>query len=248
MVEEFWPSSSTSDLPMFPRLAVPLMLSALLLACSSTSDSSEDTLVVRGDAGSPAPEPTLRGAANLIPPPGGDPASLRIGAYALYISPNTDCSNATKVQDYGTTASIKDLVNHPTLFSGSPDSGSYQCVGIKMSDVIDVVPDSTFGNCHAGTHYLGDIYRSGETDWKDIDLNPIVGTGTDSTPSDDRVLLVMTRDTTAAITRGFSTNQVITLGSDLVVPSQSTFYWHGEGTVVDEGGACGVYPGRPSFQ
>jgi hypothetical protein len=197
-----------------------------------------------GDAGSPAAtvsRASLRDGS-------GDPAQLLIGMYALYISPNADCSAAVQVQSYGTTASIKDFVAHPTLFSGDPAPGSYQCVAIKMSDVITVVPASTFGNCTAGTSYPGDIYRDGESDWKDIDLNPIVGTGTDSVPADDHVLLVLSRDTTAAIARGFSTNQVLPLGSDLVSPSHSTFYWHGEGTVVDEGGQCGVYPGHPSFE
>jgi hypothetical protein len=231
---------------MIPRRAVPFLFAALVLACSSSSDSNEDSLIITGDAGSPAADPTIRASGSIRR--AGDPGSLRIGVYALYISTNPNCSGAIEVQNYGATPSVKDLVNSPTLFSGSPDPGSYQCVGIKMSDVLDVVPDSTFGNCTAGTHYLGDIYRAGESDWKDIDLNQIVGTGTDSAPADDQVLLVLTRDTTAAIARGFSTHQVLELGGDLVSPSHSTFYWRGEGTVVDEGGACGIYPGRPTFQ
>ena len=104
------------------------------------------------------------------------------------------------------------------------------------------------GACVAGTEYPGDIYRAGETDWKDIDLNQIIGSGTDSVPVDDHVTIVMTRDTAAAIARGFSTHQVIDLASDLIAPGQSTFYWNGQGSVVDEGGQCGVNPGHPSFQ
>lgn len=216
-----------------------LMCAVILAGCSSSSTDSGDSLTVMGSAGSPAA---------LRDPTSGDPASLLIGMYALYISPNADCSSPILVQDYGATASVKDFVNQPTLFSGSPDPGSYQCVAIKMSDVITVSPGTTFGNCHSGVLYPGDIYRDGETDWKDIDLNPITGTGTDAAPADDRVLLVLSRDTTAAIARGFSTHQVLDLGSDLVAPGQSTFYWHGEGTVVDAGGQCGVNPGHPSFQ
>jgi hypothetical protein len=178
----------------------------------------------------------------------GDPAALRIGVYALYISPNADCSSPVLVQDYGATPHLTDFVGNPVLFTGSPAAGAYQCVAVKMSDVIRVVPDTTFGVCVAGTEYAGDIYREGQSDWKDVDLNSIVGTGTDSMPADDRVTLIMTRDTAAAQARGFSTNQVLTLSSDLVVPAQSTFYWNGQGTVTDDGGQCGVNPGHPSFQ
>jgi hypothetical protein len=223
-----------------------LVAAALVGACTAASTPSAE-FTVRGSAGAPP----LIGAAHLSPPPGtqtGDPGALRIGVYALYISPNADCSSPVLVQDYGATASVKDFVSNPVLFTGSPASGSYQCVAIKMSDVIRVQPATTFSVCDSSVEYAGDIYRAGETDWKDIDLNPIIGTGSDSVPADDHVTIILTRDTVAAQARGFSTNQTLTLGSDLVVPSQSTFYWNGQGTVTDAGGQCGVNPGHPSFQ
>ena len=65
---------------------------------------------------------------------------------------------------------------------------------------------------------------------------------------DDRVTIILTRDTTVAIARGFSTHQTLNLQSDLIIPGQATFYWNGQGTVVDGGGQCGVNPGNPSFQ
>lgn len=232
-----------SPLPRDRTMSRAFLLSltaALTAACSSASSPSSE-FVVRGSAGAP-PAP---GAALVAT---GDPAALRIGMYALYISPNADCSSPVLVQDYGATAVVKDFVGNPVLFSGSPAAGAYQCVALKMSDVIRVVPDSSFSVCVAGTEYAGDIYREGETDWKDVDLNPIIGSGTDSLPADDHVTIVMSRDTTAAIARGFSTNQTIPLSSDLIVPGQSTFYWNGQGTVTDEGGQCGVNPGQPSFQ
>ncbi len=223
------------------RLTPSLLLSGLaLLGCTSTAVPST-LFTVHGSAGSPpAPGAALFGT--------GDPAALRIGMYALYLSPNADCSAPVLVQDYGTTAAEKDFVGNPVLFTGSPAEGPYQCVAIKMSDVIRVVPDSTFGACTAGTEYAGDIYRAGDSSWKDVDLNTVIGTGEDTLPADDRVTLILTRDTTAAQARGFSTNQTLLLGSDLIVPGQSTFYWNGQGTVTDQGGQCGVNPGRPSFQ
>ncbi len=224
------------------RTVSALAVLGSLAACAAGTDSPSTLFTVHGSAGAP-PVPFRASVMST-----GDPAALRIGVYALYISPNADCSSPVLVQDYGATASDKDFVAIPVLFTGSPAEGAYQCVAIKMSDVIRVVPDTSFGNCVAGTEYPGDIYRAGETDWKDVDLNQIIGTGTDTVPADDRVTIILTRDTTAAIARGFSTHQTLGLGSDLIVPGQATFYWNGQGTVTDAGGQCGVNPGNPSFQ
>ena len=224
------------------RIVSAVAAMASLAACTTSSTSPTTLFTVHGSAG--APPSAMRASLSGT----GDPASLRIGVYALYISPNTDCSAPVLVQDYGATASDKDFVVNPILFTGSPAEGSYQCVAIKMSDVIRVIPDTTFGTCIAGVEYPGDIYRDGETDWKDVDLNPIIGTGSDSFPADDRVTILLTRDTTAAIARGFSGNQTLDLSSNLIVPGQGTFYWNGDGTVSDAGGQCGVNPGHPSFE
>ncbi len=231
----------------FALLSLPA--AAFVAACTSTATPSAE-FTVRGSAGSP-PGPSILARSAFSPArlvQTGDPGALRIGVCALYISPNADCSSPVMVQDNGATASVKDFVSNPVLFTGSPAIGSYQCVAIKMSDVFRVEPATTFSVCTAGTEYAGDIYRAGETDWKDIDLNPIIGTGSDSVPADDHVTIILTRDTTAAQARGFSTNQTLELSSDLIVPAQTTFYWNGQGTVTDEGGHCGVNPGHPSFQ
>jgi len=184
----------------------------------------------------------------------GDPSSIKIGLYALWISQNADCSNAVLVQDNGATAQYKDFVAKPTLFTGSPAVGSYSCVAIKMSDVIKFEAASAFGECATNTEYAIDIYRSDNTgdpgsEFKDVNLNPIAASGTDAAPADDRVTIVMTRDPEAAIARGFSPNQVIPLGSNLAVPGSSTFVWGGAGTVRTEPGqGCGLEPGAPSFE
>lgn len=234
------------------RLVIACTLATALAACASETTGGPGTLLtIVGSAFAPPTMLSSDGLHTLLDPgtgPTGDPASLSIGVYALYISPNADCSALVLVQDYGTTAEVKDFVGSPVLFTGSPDAGSYPCVAIEMSDVITVVPDSSFGDCVAGVSYPGDIYRDGETDWKDVDLNPIIGTGSDSFPQDNQVVIFMTRDTSAALARGISGNQLIQLGGDLVVPGQSTFYWNGQGSVVSEGGQCGVNPGRPEFR
>jgi hypothetical protein len=248
-----------SSMLFFPaRRSCQLMVLALA-ACSGEGAvaGSDPNLTVTGSAGAPPalfagttarmkPSFSLFGGSPVTT---GDPAAVRIGMYALWISPNGDCSSPVLVQDYGSAGSVKDLVQSPVLFSADATEGSYECLLIRMSDVIGFTSATTFGNCTAGTDYVGDIYREGESDWKDADLNPITGTGTDELPSDDRVTLVMTTDTTAALARGFSPNQTLLLGSPLVVPTASTFYWNGEGSVISEGSwPCGLNPGRPAFE
>jgi hypothetical protein len=232
------------------------LVAGLVSACADTGTSAGAvSLTIMGAAGAPptAVAPSLSGHGPFGSPPDttllhGDPASLTIGMYGLWISTHDDCSSPMLVDDNGTTAVDKDLAVNPVLFTGNPPDGSYRCVMIKMSDVLRMVPDSSFGSCVAGTEYSGDIYREGQSDWKDVNGNTIIGTGTDSLPVDDHVTIFMTRDTTAAIARGISTNQTIALGSDLVVPTASTFYWNGTGSVVSGGGQCGINPGNPSFQ
>lgn len=177
----------------------------------------------------------------------GSPASLTLTVYALYISANDDCSSMQLVQDYGAAGSPKDFMQNPVLFTGSPAAGAYKCVAIKMSDVIHMTPATSFGACVVATDYPGDIYRAGQSDWKDVDLNTVIGTGTDSVPSNDHVTIFMPRNAPAAIARGLSVHQVIPLSSDLVVPAQTTFYWDATGTVQTDGVFCGVNPGQPSF-
>ena len=238
------------------RLAALAGLLALASACSDGAQAPAATLTIHG-SGSAAPALASRPAAAMVKTPtvafseallSGDPASMSVGMYALYISANEDCSEPTLVADYGATAQLKDFMQSPVLFTGSPAAGTYKCVIFKMSDVIGMVPATSFGACVAGTFYSGDIYRDGETDWKDADLNPIIGTGTDDAPIDDHVAIFLTGNPAAVEARGASDNQVVLLHSDLIVPGQSTFYWNAEGSVTEEGGACGIQPGQPEFR
>jgi hypothetical protein len=234
----------------------------LLAACSDgTAPSGTPSLTIKGATHAPSAgfrtgSLSARTASFAVAPSDtmSDPSAVRVGMYALWISQNADCSNAVLVQDNGDTAQYKDFVGNPTLFSGTPAAGSYKCLVFKMSDVIKFESATTFAQCAASTEYAIDIYRSDNSAdpssvFKDVDLNPIAASGSDSMPVDNHVAIVMTRDTSAAIARGFSTNQVIQLGSDLVVPGSSTFVWGGTGTVrSDTGRPCGLEPGSPSFQ
>lgn len=226
------------------------LATACAVADSGTSPGAA-SLTVKGSGATP---PAGLVVASLLQTGGtgrivqsGTPASLTLTVYALYISANDDCSAMQLVQDYGVAGQPKDFMQNPVLFTGSPAAGAYKCVAIQMSDVIHMTPATSFGACVAATDYPGDIYRAGETDWKDVNLNPVIGTGTDSLPSNDHVTIFLPRNAPAAIARGLSVHQVIPLSSDLVVPAQTTFYWDATGTVQTDGVACGVNPGQPSF-
>ena len=222
---------------------------------SSTAPAPSPTLTIKGSATAPpalsrndAGRPSLS-----LTDPGltGDPSSISLGMYALYVSSNANCSAYTTLVDNGATVDYKDFATNPTLFEASPTEGTYNCVALRMSDVIRFQTATTFGTCVAATEYQQDIYRSDSDSiaWKDIDLNDVVGTGSDSIPVDDHVTIVMTTDTVAAMARGFSKSQIVPLGSGLVVPGSSTFYWGAAGSVsTGDGRPCGLEKGTPAFR
>ena len=230
------------------RRLVSLAALAALAACtaSSTNGPSTISLAILSSAAS-APPSVVNGPAAAPPVVVGDPTSLEVGMYAMYISHNTDCSNAVPVVDHGSTLTYRDFVQGDTLFTGTPADGSYPCIAIHMSDVIRFQSASAGGSCQVGPTYENDIYRDGETDWHDLDHNAIVGTGTDSVPANDQVWIIFSTDTTAAQAAGFSTHQTIYLASPLVVPGAATFYWDGTNSVTDDGALCGIQPGVPQF-
>jgi len=237
---------------MFRPLAAVTAL-ALVAACSTeqgTAPNADAALTVYGAGSASTGAPTFAQSPDDLPPGAltGDAASLKLNVYAFWISRHANCSSPVLVQQYPAAGAEKDFMQNPVLFTGSPDPGAYQCVIFKLSDVIRMKPATTFGSCVLGTEYAGDIYRDGESDWVDVDLNPVVGHGTDEVPVDDHVTLFMTRDTSAVIARGASTHQALTLQSDLVVPAPSTFVMDARNAVLSYQGQCGMMPPTPSFR
>ena len=236
--------------PSLGRLALVAAV-ASLAACSTPLAEASNSLTVHGAGTAPTASVALSAARSLgsIPAPlTGAASSVTIRMYALWISTHGDCSAPLLVQTYGETGQDKDFMQNPVLFAGQPAVGSYQCVMFRMSDVLRIKPATTFGACIADADYAGDIYRDGESDWKDVDLNSVVGHGTDEIPVDDRVTIFFTRDTAAARLRGISTNQLVLLESNLVVPAQSTFYMDASDAVQTDGTYCGLEKPRTSFE
>lgn len=226
---------------------VSLVVSIVSLnACSSGSAS----LVVRGSSVSTATSLTrnqkIRGYADEGPSIG-SPSSTTMKMYALYISTQADCSSPTLVQDYGSDGVDKDVFESGvTLFEGSPADGDYQCLIIKMSDVIRFKADSEAVNaasspCSEGTEYSLDIYRTDSGDsWKDVNGAAITPHGASGSPEADTVYIFVSRNPSAIPSTTAHENQVGTLGSSLVVPGQATFYADGSHQVTNNDGSCGL--------
>jgi|GEM_PF-885253 len=91
-----------------------------------------------------------------------DPSSVQVRVYAVAISPNTDCSNATAVTTYP-GGQVFDFESNPTIFSGAVANGSYPCVILQISDQVTFTPatTSTSGHCVAGTPVTTPICNSG---------------------------------------------------------------------------------------
>jgi hypothetical protein len=182
--------------------------------------------------------------------PVGDPASMSITMYGLNLASSGSCTGSSNVQDYGAAGQVKDFTASPTLFQADVSPGTYNCVGVHLSDVIGFTSTVDSLGCHTATQYWMDIYRPDQNDtWLDPSQNPIAVSGTDSLPSNDKPWIYFTTDTAAAYAAGFSHGQVILLGNALTVPSTVTFVWDATNAVGDDGaGHCGMNPGKPSFQ
>ncbi len=94
-------------------------------------------------------------------PGGGDPASLKVKVYGVYASTSPQCTNPIQVF-LKTTGDYVDLLQNPTLGGGDLPDGTYECVIIKMSDVIKHTPKVTDSTCVAGTEYTGEVCRANQ--------------------------------------------------------------------------------------
>lgn len=236
-----------------------LTLSAVVgvVACSDGGTSSSQQLTIYGSSSKPPSQLAVAPATRRVRPSlamsamsadSAGPRSMPIVMYALYVSQQADCSSPVLVKDYGSAGEVKDFAAHPILFQAEPEAGTYPCMIFRMSDVLTMTPDRTFGPCDSTQTYVGDIYRDGESDWIDQDGNQIVGHGTDDAAGavDDHVAIFFTTDSTAALARGVSSHQLVPLGTPLVAPGRSTLYWDMSGAVQDEGGFCSILP-RPLY-
>ncbi|HET9066452.1 MAG TPA: hypothetical protein VFN22_11585 [Gemmatimonadales bacterium] len=144
-----------------------------------------------------------------------------------------------------------DLSTNPEIVrvSGLPD-GSYPCVAMRISDLLQAVPASTEGSCVAGVMFTHDIYRAGNepTPYLDIAGSPITARGTDATPVEDPVWAFLSTDTAAVAARGYSPNQIVLLSAQLHVPGSTTFYWDASNGLRPTVSGCDIVAGEVGFR
>ena len=128
-----------------------------------------------------------------------DASSLKLSVYSIMVSTSSQCTSPVTLFS-NTVPTEVDFLSTPTLGSGNPADATYNCVIIKMSDIIKYTPSSSSGSCTGGIEYSADICRadnSGTTLGPDATSSPTVCTGNSSTPSADIVYLYLTTNSTA---------------------------------------------------
>ena len=191
---------------------------------------------------------------------GGDPASLKLKIYGVYASTSPLCTNPIQVFLKSTTDYV-DILTGPALGGGDLPDGTYECVIIKMSDVIRHTPKATDSSCIAGTEYSGEVCRAGADGGLATDLNgntiACTGDGTSAGIGDDTLFMFMTTDPSASTgNRAFELPLVagdgkgIKLGAPLVISSttKAKFVVDASGGVVAGGGECGINPPKFRFE
>lgn len=188
-----------------------------------------------------------------------DASSLKLQVYAVMLSTSPLCSSPVTVFSSPTATEV-DFLAAPTLGSGNPPDATYNCVIIKMSDLIKFTPSSTAGLCVGGTQYTADVCRtdnSGSTQAPDAVGAPTACRGTDAAPVSDPVYLYLTTNPSAGTggntfmqpTDASSTNG-LHLTAPLVIAgtAKSKFIVNATGKVGDDGVSCGMNPPVFGFQ
>jgi len=200
-----------------------------------------------------------------------DASMAKIKVYGVALSTNADCSNA-KVVGYNASGTTYDFMatTHPTLFSGTVDPGTYNCMILYMDSLLTFTPTTTTGNCTAGTTYTRNIcngsctYDSASPDSNNILVYGATGTAASGSNSQDithtdKVLLFIStgstgtgqtgnaflRPTTAGSTNGIKLNGALTVSS---TGATGTFVANFTGKVDGGQSPCDLGPPVFSFR
>jgi len=181
----------------------------------------------------------------------GDASEVNMKIYKLWVSPNTDCSDATMVfQDASPVA--QNMITNPTFGNATLPNGTYPCIVLKMSDLITGKPayTSTAGNCTPSTNISIDVFRADNNDTSTCpDGSVVTGTGTNASGAEDGPCLFMA--TTGSNSNvGWRANSPFPLTAPLVVNGNltGTFVSDFRGKIQDAHGACGIEPPVFGFQ
>ena len=183
-----------------------------------------------------------------------DASSLKLQVYSVMLSTSPLCTNPYTVFSNATPTEV-DFLAAPTLGTGNPPDATYNCVVIKMSDIIKFTPSASSGLCASGTEYAADVCRvdnGGMTQAPDAVGAPIVCNGTDTAPVSDPVYLYLTTNATAGAGGGNvfmqPTSTISPNGLNLTAPLvisgtvKSKFIVDATGKVGSDSVGCGMNP------
>lgn len=176
----------------------------------------------------------------------GDASEVNMKLYKVWVSPHEDCSEARLVYS-NSSPTTQNMINNPTLGTGSVADGRYPCVVLKMSDLITGKPNytSTGGMCTPSTNISIDVFRSDNGSGNSVcpDGTIIPGTGTNSAGIEDGPCLYMSTSGSDTNT-GWVASSPFPLSGALVVAGDrnGTFVADFRGKILDEGTQCGIDP------
>jgi hypothetical protein len=155
-----------------------------------------------------------------------DPSAFALRVYETRISESADCSGSFLTVFRSESPTELNMLDEPTLGSGVVPNGTYRCVAIRMSDMIDYTPAETTdnNNCVAGTPYSKDIAH-GET------TTSPEGTDTVTVDGAEDVIWIYLSTNGTESGSGFVPDEPCPLGSPLVVTSDRSS--HGRPAVPD---------------
>ncbi|MGZ3687699.1 MAG: hypothetical protein ACXVBW_05335 [Bdellovibrionota bacterium] len=186
---------------------------------------------------------------------GVDTSSTKLKIYKFAVSASALCTNPVTVFS-STAGTSTDILQAPTIGTGTLAKGTYSCVIIEASKLISFVPAANTGtNCVSGTTYSINICSDGTTS-KLVDGTSVSCSG--GATNDQKVAFYLTTQSTDTIgTHAFSpptlstdTSSGIKLSSALTISADAsgTFVVDGRGAVRDTGSVCDFGPPLFSFR
>jgi hypothetical protein len=171
----------------------------------------------------------------------GDASEVNIKIFKMWVSPNTDCTDARLVYN-NASATYQNMVDNPTFGTGSIPNGTYPCVVLKMSDLINGKPNynSTSGHCLTNTTVNLDVFRADNDSSSTCPDGTQISGRTDA--EDDPCLYMSTSGSDSNVgwlpTSPFPLVGALRVSGDFV----GTFVSDFRGKIEDAGGECGIQP------
>jgi len=90
---------------------------------------------------------------------GVDPSYVKVKVYEIRLFQSADCSGGGLTIYRNNAPSLTDMSNSPTIGAGAIPNGTYNCVGLKMSDNIHFATpaDTLHLGCHGGDDHISDV-------------------------------------------------------------------------------------------